>query len=78
MALAERVGKSKAHHLVERASRRAVADGLHLRAAIERDQEIARHFDRPTLDRVFDPRRNLGSADAMIDAVLRGSGSRKA
>ncbi len=78
MALAERVGKSKAHHLVERASRRAVADGLHLRAAIERDQEIVRHFDSATLDRVFDPRRNLGSADAMIDTVLRGSGSRKA
>ena len=71
MALAERVGKSAAHHLIERASRRAVADGLHLRAAIEEDPEIGRHFDRATLDRVFDPRRNLGAADAMIDAVLR-------
>ncbi|MGE0659009.1 MAG: 3-carboxy-cis,cis-muconate cycloisomerase [Reyranellaceae bacterium] len=76
MALAEKTGKSKAHHLIERASGRAVANGMHLRQVIEQDPEIARHFDRVTLDRVFDPRRNLGSADSMIDAVLRASRSR--
>jgi 3-carboxy-cis,cis-muconate cycloisomerase len=71
MALAAKVGKKAAHHLIEQASRRAVAQGIHLRAAIEAAPDIARHFDRATLARVFDPTRNLGASDALIDAVLK-------
>ena len=39
--------------------------------AIAAEPEIAKRFDKATLDRVFDPARNLGASDAFIDAVLK-------
>jgi 3-carboxy-cis,cis-muconate cycloisomerase len=71
MALAAKLGKKQAHALIARASKRALADGVHLRQAIEADREIAQHFDRRTLNRLFDPAANLGATEAMIAAALK-------
>ena len=71
MALAAHVGRRQAHALIESASRRAIAEGLHLRAAMEADPLIARHLDRRALDRAFDPRGLLGASDDFISAVLK-------
>jgi 3-carboxy-cis,cis-muconate cycloisomerase len=71
MALAARLGKKQAHAAIARAAKRALADGIHLRQAIESEQDIARHFDSATLDRLFDPGANLGATDAMVGAALK-------
>jgi 3-carboxy-cis,cis-muconate cycloisomerase len=71
MALAAKLGKKQAHALIARASKRAIAQNIHLRRAIEGDESLARHFDRRTLDRLFDPAASLGAAEAMIAAALK-------
>ncbi len=71
MALAAKVGKKAAHDLIEHASHEAAKRGIDLRVAIEADPNIARHFDKAALDRMFDPARYLGASDAFIDAVLK-------
>ena len=40
MALAEKVGKSDAHHLIEAASKKAVADKKHLRDVLTQNSKI--------------------------------------
>src|SRR6202007_40332 len=44
-ALAETLGKSDAHHLVEAASKEAVAEMNTLRAVLERDPKVTDHLD---------------------------------
>ena len=70
-ALGKHVGKSRAHELVERACRRAVAESKHLRETLIEDAEIRAHINRKNLDLLFDPKTYLGSAGAMIDRVLK-------
>ena len=70
MALAPRLGRGEAHHVVERACRTAQAEGIDLAAALAREPHGAAHLDRAELDRVTDPSRYLGSADGFIDRVL--------
>lgn len=71
MALADKLGRATAHALVARAARCALANGMHLRQAIEADEDMARHFDRRSLDRLFDLDANVGAAAAMADAALK-------
>jgi 3-carboxy-cis,cis-muconate cycloisomerase len=71
MALAEKLGKAQAHHAVEAACKRAVAQGRHLRQVVGEDGEIARHFDAGQLDALFDPARYTGVAGQFIDRVLK-------
>ena len=71
MALAAKLGKKQAHALIARASKNSLAQSIHLRQAIEADPDIAGHFDRRTLNRLFDPAANLGAAEAMIATALK-------
>ena len=45
--------------------------GIDLRQAMAAEPQIARHFDKAALDRLFDPARYLGASDAFIAAVLK-------
>ena len=70
MALAARVGRSKAHEIVERASRRAAESGRQLREVLAEDPAAAKHLPAKDLAEVFDPRNWLGESAALVDRVL--------
>jgi 3-carboxy-cis,cis-muconate cycloisomerase len=70
MALAEKVGKSDAHHLIEGASKKAVAERRHLRDVLAGDRTVTAHLDADALARLFDPMAYQGASQALIDRLL--------
>jgi 3-carboxy-cis,cis-muconate cycloisomerase len=70
MALAQKIGKADAHHLVEAACKRAVKDQRHLRQIAGADPAINRHFNAQQLDRLFDPAHYTGAGAEFIARVL--------
>jgi adenylosuccinate lyase len=70
LALAEHVGKPRAHELLQAAARRGRDAGLTLREALGADEEVARHLDGRALDELLEPARALGAVDELIDRVL--------
>jgi 3-carboxy-cis,cis-muconate cycloisomerase len=69
-ALAEKVGKSDAHHLIEAASKKAVADKKHLRDVLSADPKITAHLDAAKLAELFEPMAYQGASQALIDRLL--------
>ncbi len=69
-ALADKIGKSDAHHLVEAASRKAVADKKHLRDVLTSDSKVTAHLDAKKIAALFEPMTYQGVAQAMIDRLL--------
>jgi 3-carboxy-cis,cis-muconate cycloisomerase len=70
MALAGKVGKSDAHHLVEAASKKAVADKKHLRDVLTADAAVSAHLDAGTLAKLLEPMAYQGVSQALIDRLL--------
>jgi len=70
MALAEKVGKGEAHHIVEAASRRAIETRQHLRSVLADDTRVTTHIDTGTLESLFDPMAYQGVAQTLIDRLL--------
>jgi 3-carboxy-cis,cis-muconate cycloisomerase len=70
MALAPSMGKAQAHHLVETASRRAVADGRSLAEALSAMPQASEHLSPEALGEVMRPDGYLGAAGAFIQRVL--------
>jgi 3-carboxy-cis,cis-muconate cycloisomerase len=70
MALAERIGKSEAHHVVEAASKKAVAEKKHLRDVLAADSNVTAQLDPKRLADLFEPMAYQGAAQAMIDRLL--------
>jgi adenylosuccinate lyase len=68
LALAERVGKHRAHELVHRAALAGQERGVDFAAALAADEDIAREL--PDAARWLTPERALGATGALIDAVL--------
>jgi len=75
LELGGRIGRLQAHHLVERASRHAVAEGTSLRDALARtlqeDPAHARLLDDVTLDGLVDPANYSGQSAAFADAAVQ-------
>jgi 3-carboxy-cis,cis-muconate cycloisomerase len=69
-ALAEKIGKSEAHHLVEAASKRAVAEKNHLRDVLTKDREITAHLSADRLTELFEPMAYQGASQALIERLL--------
>ncbi len=69
-ALAEKIGKSDAHHLVEAASKKAVAGKQHLREVLETDPKVAAHLNADKLARLFDPMAYQGVSQELIERLL--------
>jgi 3-carboxy-cis,cis-muconate cycloisomerase len=69
-ALAGRIGKSDAHHLVEAASRKAVKDKLHLRDVLTSDAKVTAHLDAGKIADLFEPMAYQGASQALIDRLL--------
>jgi 3-carboxy-cis,cis-muconate cycloisomerase len=69
-ALAEKIGKSDAHHLVEAASKQAVATKKHLRAVLAADPKVSAKLDAQKLADLFEPMAYQGVSQALIDRLL--------
>lgn len=75
LQLGGRIGRLEAHHVVERASRLAVAQGTTLREALARtlgeNPAHAGLLDEATLDRLADPANYAGQSAAFADATVQ-------
>src|SRR3954466_392716 len=69
-ALAEKIGKSNAHHLVEAASKKAAAGKAHLRDVLTADPKVIAHLDAEKIARLFDPMAYQGVSQMLIDRLL--------
>lgn len=70
MALADKLGRGEAHHLVQDACLRAMAEDRPLRAILGENAEIAGALD---LDGLMDPAGYLGEAEAVVDRVVEAA-----
>jgi 3-carboxy-cis,cis-muconate cycloisomerase len=73
MKLAEKMGKAAAHELLASASRKAIRERTHLRDVLSADSGLTGHIGPKELAEIFDPVRELGSADEFIDRVIEAS-----
>jgi 3-carboxy-cis,cis-muconate cycloisomerase len=70
MALAEKIGKSEAHHLVEAACKKAVASKKDLRQVLAADPGVTAHLGAERLAQLFEPMSYQGVSQALIDRLL--------
>ena len=71
MALAEKIGKSEAHHLVEAASKKAIAERKDLRDVLTQDPKVAAHLDAAKITELFEPMGYQGVSQTLIDRLLK-------
>jgi 3-carboxy-cis,cis-muconate cycloisomerase len=69
-ALTPRLGRARAHGLVEAAARSAAESGRPLAETAAEDAEIEAVLGREGIDAALDPASYLGSTDALIDRAL--------
>ena len=70
MALAEKIGKSESHHIIEVASRRSVETGQHLLDVLKNDNLVTNHISAEKLDDLFAPMSYQGASQQLIDRLL--------
>jgi 3-carboxy-cis,cis-muconate cycloisomerase len=70
MALAEKLGKSEAHHLVEAASKKALAENKGLREVLVADPKVAAELSAEKITELFEPMAYQGVSQALIDRLL--------
>ena len=70
MALAEKIGKSDAHHLIEAASKKAVAEKKHLRDVLAAAPKITAQLAAERIAELFEPMAYQGASQALIDRLL--------
>ena len=70
MALANAIGRDRAHALVADACRRAARERVHLREVLRAIPEAASALDATALDRLFDPANYLGESRRFIERAL--------
>ncbi|MEB6666492.1 3-carboxy-cis,cis-muconate cycloisomerase [Acinetobacter vivianii] len=73
MALAPKLGRLNAHHLVEQACQQAVVQHQHLKTVLSNMEQVNVHFNDQALDDLFNPASYLGNIQAQIDAVLHAA-----
>jgi 3-carboxy-cis,cis-muconate cycloisomerase len=70
MALAERIGKAEAHHLVEAASKNAVAEKKDLREVLIKDPKVTAYLSGEKIAKRFEPMAYQGVSQVLIDRLL--------
>jgi 3-carboxy-cis,cis-muconate cycloisomerase len=70
LALAVKIGKADAHHLVEKACKTAVAERTHLKNILEKNDIVLENIPPSVLEALFDPKNSIGLSDALISNVL--------
>jgi 3-carboxy-cis,cis-muconate cycloisomerase len=69
-ALAETIGKSEAHHLIEAASKRAAAEKKHLRDVLSGDSKVTAKLSAKKIAELFEPMAYQGASQALLDRLL--------
>jgi 3-carboxy-cis,cis-muconate cycloisomerase len=69
-ALAEKIGKSEAHHLVEVLSKKAVAGKKHLRDVLAEDPKVKAQLAADKIATLLEPMTYQGTSQALIDRLL--------
>ena len=69
-ALAEKIGKSEAHRLIEEACKKAVADKQHLRDVLSAEPKVTSHLGAEQLAKLFEPMAYQGASQTLIDRLL--------
>lgn len=72
MALAEHIGKQRAHELVRAATLRATSQNRHLHDVLSDDETVMAHLSPDELDRLFDPHRAVGLSEQLVERVIDG------
>lgn len=70
IALAQRLGRETAHHLLEQCCKRAVAEKRHLRGVLGEDSQVTAELSAADLDRLLDPAHYLGQAQAWVERAV--------
>ena len=70
IALAQRIGRDKAHHLIEQCCRQAIAEQRHLREVLGEHAEVGAQLSAAELDRLLDPTHYLGQAQRWVVRAL--------
>jgi 3-carboxy-cis,cis-muconate cycloisomerase len=70
MALGDRLGKMPAHLLVESACKKVRSENRHLKDVLREDSGLHGYLTPADLERLFDVRNYLGSAEEFIRRVL--------
>jgi 3-carboxy-cis,cis-muconate cycloisomerase len=78
VALAEHVGRSSAHEILERACWRAIEERMTLRDVLLEVREVTANLSAPEIDRLCDPAAHLGLAKTWIERVLAASRGQRA
>jgi 3-carboxy-cis,cis-muconate cycloisomerase len=73
--LGKKVGKSKAHQILESASRKAIAEKKHLREVLAADAQVMPHLNREEIASLFEPLNYIGVAGKFIDRAIEASTS---
>ena len=76
MRLAEKIGRDTAHHAVQAACGKAIAEKRMLVDVLAEDATIRKHLDKRTLARLGDPAHYLGDAPGVVDRTLALLGER--
>jgi len=71
--LGKRVGKSKAHQILESASRKSITEKKHLRDVLTSDPQVIPHLNREEIVSLFEPLNYTGVARQFIDRAIAAS-----
>lgn len=71
MALAPKIGRSRAHDLVEKAVEHALANHLTLEQALTHTAMVTAHLTQTEIKSLTDPNRYTGLADRMVERILQ-------
>lgn len=70
IALAQRIGRDAAHHLLEQCCRRAAEQGVHLRQVLGETVQVSAELSAVELDRLLDPAHYLGQARLWVERAV--------
>ena len=70
IALAQRIGRDAAHHLIEQCCHRAVEQGEHLRQVLGAEPQVAAQLSAQELDRLLDPAHYLGQSQRWVQRAV--------
>ncbi|TVT80560.1 3-carboxy-cis,cis-muconate cycloisomerase [Pseudomonas sp. H3(2019)] len=70
IVLAQRIGRDKAHHLLELCCKRAVAEQRHLRSVLGDEPHVTAELSSAELDQLMNPAHYLGQAQTWVERAL--------
>ncbi|MET3715002.1 3-carboxy-cis,cis-muconate cycloisomerase [Pseudomonas sp. PvP001] len=70
IVLAQRIGRDRAHHVLEQCCKQAVAQGRHLRAVLGDEPQVTEQLSADELDRLLDPSHYLGQAQVWVERAV--------